>query len=261
VRLTVLGSGSPRPDVERSQPAALLTLGGEHVLVDCGDGTTRRLVEAGVDLAAVSRIVLTHLHWDHVLGLPAFVWGSWGLGRRRLEVWGPVGTGRLLRRTLQEPFAEQAAWVTTLGWDPAGWEGVVVHEVGEGAQLDVGGARLTWGRVHHPPMEAYGLRVEEDGAVLAISGDTTACAGLERLADGAGLLLMDACAPSAEHPLAGFHATPRDAGAVAARAGVGALVLTHVLPGTDAVRAVAQARASYDGDVRVARDLEVLEVR
>ena len=124
MRLTVLGSGSPRPDPQRSQPAALLTIGGEHVLVDCGDGTMRRLVEAGVDAASVTRVVLTHLHWDHVLGLPAFAWGSWGLGRRRLEVWGPAGAADLLRTTLQAPFAEQAAWVATLGWDPAGWDDV-----------------------------------------------------------------------------------------------------------------------------------------
>ena len=260
MRLTVLGSGSPRPDPQRSQPAALLTIDGEHVLVDCGDGTMRRIVEAGIDPATVTRVVLTHLHWDHVLGLPAFAWGSWGLGRRRLEVWGPAGTAELLRATLQAPFAAQAAWVATLGWDPAGWDDVTVHEIGDGAVIDVAGGRLTVGRVHHPPIEAYGLRVEHDGAVLAISGDTTACDALVELARGADVLLMDACAPAAGHPLADFHATAADAGDVAARAAVGRLVLTHLLPDADAERVVGEACGRFAGVVEVARDLVVWDV-
>ncbi len=260
MRLTVLGSGSPRPDPERSQPAALLTLGADHVLVDCGDGTMRRLVEAGVDAASVTRVVLTHLHWDHVLGLPAFAWGSWGLGRRRLEVWGPSGTAELLRSTLQAPFAEQAAWVTTLGWDAAGWDDVEVHEIGDGATIRVGDASLTYGRVHHPPIEAYGLRVELGRSVVAISGDTTACDGLVELARDADVLLMDACAPAPDHPLAGFHATAADAGEVAARACAGTLVLTHLLPGADPAQLAADARRAFGGEVRVARDLDALDL-
>ncbi len=257
MRLTVLGSGSPRPDPQRSQPAALLTIGDEHVLVDCGDGTMRRIVEAGIDAAAVTRVVLTHLHWDHVLGLPAFIWGSWGLGRRRLEIWGPVGTAELLRTMLQAPFADQAAWAATLGWDPAGWADVTVHQIADGTVVDVAGARLTCHRVHHPPIEAYGLRAEHDGAVIAISGDTTACDPLVELARDARVLLMDACAPATRHPLAGFHATPADAGRVAAQAGVGQLLMTHLLPSADPARMVAEAGELFRGVVRVARDLEV----
>ena len=260
MRLTVLGSGSPRPDPARSQPAALLTSGRDHVLVDCGDGTMHRLAEAGVDTPAVTRVVLTHLHWDHVLGLPAFVWGTWGLGRRSLEIWGPAGTQELLRTTVQAPFAEQAAWVATLGWDPAGWDGVEVHEVGDGATIRVGDASLTYGRVHHPPIEAYGIRVEDGRSVVAISGDTTACDGLVALARDADVLLMDACAPGAEHPLAGFHATAADAGEVAARAGARTLLLTHLLPDADTAQLVADARRGFGGEVRVARDLDAVDL-
>ena len=256
MRLTVLGSGSPRPDPARSQPAALLTSGRDHVLVDCGDGTMHRLAEAGVDATAVTRVVLTHLHWDHVLGLPAFVWGTWGLGRRSLEIWGPAGTQELLRTTVQAPFAEQAAWATTLGWDRAGWEDVAVHEIGDGTEIDVGAMRLTVGRVHHPPIEAYGVRVEDADAVVTVSGDTTACDGLVELARGADVLLMDACAPAADHPLAGFHATAADAGAVAAAARARTVVLTHLLPGADAYRLAAAAAGRFAGEIRVARDLD-----
>ena len=74
-------------------------------------------------------------------------------------MWGPAGTAELLRTTLPAPFADQAAWVTTLVI-PAGWDDLEIDEVGDGAIVEVGGGRLTFGRVHHPPIEAYGVRAE-----------------------------------------------------------------------------------------------------
>lgn len=257
MQLRVLGSGSPRPDPFRSQPAALLSSGRDHVLVDCGDGTMRRLAETGVDAAAITRVVLTHLHWDHVLGLSAFIWGTWGLGRRRLQIWGPAGTAELLRTTVRAPFAEQAAWATTLGWDPAGWEDIVVHEIGDGAEIDAGAIHVTFGRVHHPPIEAYGVRAEDADTVVTVSGDTTACDGLVDLARGADVLLIDACAPGPDHPLAGFHATAADAGGVAAAARARTVVLTHLLPDMEPYRLAAAAAGRFAGAIRVARDLDI----
>jgi ribonuclease BN (tRNA processing enzyme) len=175
-------------------------------------------------------------------------------------VWGPAGTAELLRTTLQAPFADQAAWVTTLGWDPAGWHDIDVHEVGDGATIDVGGGRLTLGRVHHPPIEAYGVRAEHDGAVVTISGDTTECDEVVALARDADLLLMDACAPASDHPLAGLHATPADAGDVAARAGATRLVLTHLLPEADPRNVAGEAGGHFAGMVGAARDLDAYDV-
>lgn len=76
-RITLLGTGSPRPTLERHHPAALVTWGkGGHMLVDAGDGVVGQLLAAGVSLREVHNVALTHMHWDHILGYPAFVWGS-----------------------------------------------------------------------------------------------------------------------------------------------------------------------------------------
>jgi ribonuclease BN (tRNA processing enzyme) len=104
------------------------------------------------------------------------------------------------------------------------------------------------------------VRAEHDGAVVTISGDTTECDEVVALARDADLLLMDACAPASDHPLAGFHATPADAGSVAARARAARLILTHLLPQADPEHVAGQACGRFAGLVEVARDLNAHDV-
>ena len=270
--VTLLGTGGPTPDLERAQPAAVVRCGDELTLVDCGDAAMTQLVRAGFDPARVTTLLFTHLHWDHVLGYPGFVWGSWSLQRRTLHVVGPPGTRALHDHLLREPFGPQAQWAQSIvGWDPAGWEAIDVEEVGHGHTLTLGGARVRFGTVVHPPMESYGIRFEYDGRSLVLSGDTARCTELVELSAGANVVVVDACA-SASAPyddprgralldtLRGFHANARDAGDMAAAAGVDRLILTHLLPGAEPGRVAADARESFDGDVRVGADLQTYVV-
>ena len=80
-KVVLLGTGSPRPCLDRSQPAQLIEIAGQSFVIDCGDGVTGQLVRAGRDVAAVQQIFLTHLHWDHILGYAGLVWGGWSAGR------------------------------------------------------------------------------------------------------------------------------------------------------------------------------------
>jgi ribonuclease BN (tRNA processing enzyme) len=132
LRVTLLGTGSPTPTLDRHHPAALVQWGSTAMLVDAGDGVVTQLLAAGVALADVKHVALTHLHWDHVLGYPAFVWGSWCAGRSRLRVVGPAGTADMHRRLVEEPYREQAEWAIDLGFRRAGWDDVVVDDVGAG---------------------------------------------------------------------------------------------------------------------------------
>lgn len=68
------------------------------MLVDAGDGVVAQLLQAGVALATVDHVALTHLHWDHILGYPAFMWGSWTAGRDQLWTRGPAGTRAMHHR-------------------------------------------------------------------------------------------------------------------------------------------------------------------
>jgi ribonuclease Z len=69
LRVTLLGTGSPTPTLERHHPAALVQWDtGPGILVDAGDGVVSQLLAAGVALADVEHVALTHPHWDHILG-------------------------------------------------------------------------------------------------------------------------------------------------------------------------------------------------
>jgi ribonuclease Z len=68
--LTFLGTSASVPSVERNHPALLLEAAGQRMLIDCGEGTQRQLLRSGAGFRRLDRILLTHGHLDHVLGIP-----------------------------------------------------------------------------------------------------------------------------------------------------------------------------------------------
>jgi ribonuclease BN (tRNA processing enzyme) len=104
-------------------------------------------------------------------------------------------------------------------------------------------------QVNHPP-ESYGFRVtSKAGRVLAYTGDTGMCDAVVDLARGADVLLSEASwTHSADRP-EGIHLSGTEAGQVAARAGVGELLLTHIPPWTSREDVIAEAKAEFSGPV------------
>jgi ribonuclease BN (tRNA processing enzyme) len=238
-----------------------------HMLVDAGDGVVTQLLKAGVDLAGVTNLALTHLHWDHILGYPAFVWGTWNSGRTMLTVTGPVGTTEMHERLVESYYRDQAEWAIDLGFPRAGFDDIHVRDVVSGWTETLDGCRIEAGPVHHPPVEALAFRFTHAGRSLVISGDTALSDSFVAFAKGADLMVADACAstPSPKLPparqrlierLREFHATPRECVEMATRAGVKRLVLTHHLPG--AIPDIESA--SYPGEVIVGNDLDRFEI-
>src|SRR5215475_8607090 len=68
--LTFLGTAASVPSAERNHPGLLVRAGGHRVLVDCGEGTQRQLLRSGAGFRRLDRLLLTHAHFDHVLGIP-----------------------------------------------------------------------------------------------------------------------------------------------------------------------------------------------
>lgn len=238
-----------------------------RMLVDAGDGVVAQLLRAGVDLATVEQVALTHMHWDHILGYPAFVWGSWTAGRQRLTTYGPAGTEAMHRQLVADYYEAQADWAIDLGYPPGGWRDVDVHEIEPGWTVVVKGCAVTAGPVVHPPMTAVAYRFDHDGRSVVISGDTAACSELVTFSSGADVLVVDACAapaPPSASPrrreiiarLREFHATPNECVAMAREAGVGHVVLTHHLPDVSP----SFDRGDFAGMVTIGADLMTVEV-
>ena len=266
--ITLLGTGSPRPTLERQHPAALVQWGGVgHMLVDAGDGVVGQLLKAGVALETVHNVALTHMHWDHILGYPAFVWGSWNTGRSTLDVTGPLGTEAMHHQLVESYYREQAEWAIDLGFPRAGFDDVTVRDVPVGWSTEIAGCLVETGPVYHPPMHALAYKFTFQGRKLVVTGDTAKCDKLVAFCQGADVIVIDACAvaPSPDLPLERqqiierlheFHASPQDCIDIAADANVRKVVLTHHLPGSKPKYDV----SNYQGQVISGNDLDTIHV-
>jgi ribonuclease BN (tRNA processing enzyme) len=117
----------------------------------------------------------------------------------------------------------------------------------------IGPFSVTVDRVDHP-VETYGMRIEHGGTALAYSADTAPCDALLRLADGADTLLCEASYLSSADNPPGLHMTGRDAGELATKAGVGQLLLTHLVHAWGSeVETLDDASAAYSGPIEVVR--------
>ena len=93
MQLTFLGTSSMVPTKERNQIAVFLSYGSDGILFDCGEGTQRQFKIAGISLTKVTKILISHWHGDHVLGLPGLMQTlSSGDYNGTLEIYGPAGT-------------------------------------------------------------------------------------------------------------------------------------------------------------------------
>lgn len=265
-KVVLLGTGSPRPCAERSQPAQLIEIGGESFVVDCGDGVTMQLAKSGRDLTKIQKILLTHLHWDHVLGYAGLIWGGWSAGRKTVEVWGPPGTRQMHDLLFGSIYKGDVDWISGIGYDRAGIDSIRVHEIGEGRFYDRDGITVAATRVKHP-VTTYAYRFTYAGTSVVFSGDTAICDELVKCAAGAALLVQDTCAVFSKlysddrsrkirDALIGFHASPGQAGEMAQRAGVKRLVCTHLLPGADVDQVLEEAESEFIGEAIVGRDLD-----
>jgi len=249
VRLTVLGSAGSHPGPGRACAGLLVEHADTRLMLDIGNGSLSNLQRV-VDVSAVDALVVSHAHPDHF----ADVYGLYYAlrfhpdGDQHLSVYAPAGflelAGRLLDSESRISFAD------VLG----------VEDVAAGDRVVVGPLELVFGAARHP-IEAVTTRVEAGGVTLVYTGDTAYSAAVVAAASGADLLVCDATwlERSGSHP-EGVHCTGLDAGRIAAEAGVGRLMVTHVYPRLDPEQVAAEARSVFDGEVLAADDLMVVEL-
>lgn len=213
-----LGTGSAHTSPDRTTTMLAVEAAGAFFLVDCGGDAVHRLLRAGLDPVAVEAVVLTHEHPDHLSGFPLLIEKLWLLGRRApVPVYGLAHTLGVARALFGL-------------FDTAGWAGMPRIEYVEiagtegAAVFERGPFRVAASPVVHP-VPTVGLRVEADGVVLAYSCDTSPCAAVVALAQGADLLVHEATGH-----LPGVHSSAEEAAAHAAEAGARQLVLVHLPP-------------------------------
>lgn len=271
-RLVLLGTkGGPTPSRFRAPASNLLVVDGEPYVIDAPDGVASRLVQAGVDLARLKTIFITHNHSDHQAGLGALLILAWGAGLQTpVDIYGPPPLRRLVAGHLAANATDIAVRRAEEGRPPLA-PLVRVHELTRaGMVLETGKVRVRCALANHLTIANYAYRFDTPDRSFVFSGDTRPADAVIALARGADILVHEAMLASAlrtitdgnaprllDH-LMRSHTTTEELGRVAEAAGVGTLVLSHLVPAfpnlTDEMWSEG-VRRFYHGRIIVGRDM------
>ncbi len=246
--LTILGSGTAIPVPDRFPAGYLLQTQTAQVLIDCGPGVLRRLVQAGGDLHKLDAVLLTHYHTDHCADLAALLFALRSpnfANRKPMHLFGAPGLLRLVQK-----LTEAWPWL-----QPRGYE-LELHEVLPGT-FPLADLEVTAVPIRHTA-QSLGYRCTTEAGSVAFSGDADECEELVLLARDTDVFVCDAATPDDEK-LDG-HLTPGLAARHAARAATHKLVLTHFYPACDGHDLRAEAKAHYDGPIVLAEDLQRIPI-
>lgn len=275
-RLVLLGTGGgPRPNKMRYQPAVLIVANDVPYVIDCGNGVSRQMVLAGINLRNLRHIFITHQHSDHNLEYGNLIYNAWASGfKGRIDSYGPPPLEKMTKLFFDMNVYDINIRIPDEGRPPLS-PMVFPHEINQaGLVMQDENVKVTAALVNHPPVvPAFAFRFDTPGKSIVISGDTTPSDNLIKLSKGADILVHEvihkqslaklmARIPNAdrllEHIVAS-HTTVEDVGKVAQEAGVKTLVLTHFVPSDDPSVTDEMwrgpAKTNFDGEIIVGRDL------
>ncbi len=283
MRITLLGTGGPRPDPARQGPATLVEVAGLRLLFDAGRGVTTQLAKADISLHEIDAVFITHHHFDHIGGLGDLLMAAWNNGRTRpLNIYGPHGMRSIVGALFSQIYASDIRFrireAEVIGAPiPHPSEVFRAFDVKTGVIESNPKLTLEVGAVEHGSLalelndddwSAVGYRVEGDDRAVAVAGDAVAGRDLDRLARDVDALVI--CAYLAgdeivrdedrflsEHILAGAQ----QAAQIAADNGVRQLVLTHIRQKPiDSLEAMArEVRRVFSGNVTMGEDLLTID--
>jgi ribonuclease Z len=179
--------------MERFGPSILVEAGSETLLFDAGRGCLQRLRQVNVFYNQLDAFFLTHLHSDHIVGIPDLWLSGWLTSQRTtpLEVFGPIGTDAMITN-LRKAFAYDIK--IRIEDDRADEQGsrLLPEDIKQGVVYEKNGVKVIAFLVdHYPVVPAFGYRIEYKGHSVVLSGDTRYSENLVSYAKGADLLIHE----------------------------------------------------------------------
>jgi len=290
-KITLLGTaGGPPPHLSRSQPGNLIEVDGRAYLIDAGENAAQQLLRAGSAPQKPVAAFLTHLHWDHTLGLDYLMASGWMMGRREpMAVWGLPGTRELVARTVKAVEVGEGIFRAQATDRPGLASLYPAREVNLAAPrvlLEDGVVKISaaanshFAQIRAPRHrygedKAYSYRFDTSYGAVVFTGDTGPSEALTQFAKGAAVVVAEITdlasmrlglqqagnsGPTLETLMQHMehqHLTPAKVGKLASSAGVGKLVLSHYVIGRgfDPESFVAQIRPFFAGEIVVGHDL------
>jgi ribonuclease Z len=280
MKLHILGTGTPVLDRQRpATTAILLEIGQERLLFDAGRGLTTQLLKQDIHPTTVGPLFITHHHYDHICDLGEFLLTAWHNGRiHPLHVFGPPGTANIVAALFNQVYARDIAFALFNEPDTLDIRQLVkVADVLPGLIYESNDWRVFAEYLNHgntlglsqKEWPCFGYRIEGQGKVVTIGGDTVACQGLDRLARKADILVISCYLAEKEIDNPGFAklaqhiiASSGQVGKIAAQSGVQKLVLTHFRQkSAELMHALAEdVRADFAGELYIGEELMTIEI-
>ena len=268
--VALLGTGTPRPQADRFGAAVLVQAGEQLLLFDAGRGVAQRLYQLGRSYEDIDKVFITHLHYDHIVGLADLMMSGWVFQRHTpLRVWGPNGIDKHLDHLHKAYRADIDLRLQHTELPASGIE-YEVQVIDPGLVYEHRGVRVTAIEVDHPPVKpAFAYRIDYAGRSLIVSGDTRYSENLARQPQAPDLLIHEvADAPAAmleRHPrlqkVMSYHSRPEDVARLLSILHPRLTVLTHaVVFQTDMQDVLKRASVGHNSEVIEGHDLMCFDV-
>jgi ribonuclease Z len=277
IKVTLLGTGTPIVNFNRFGMSTLVEAGSQKLLFDAGRGVVFRLQQKGASIRDINGIFITHLHSDHLTGLPDLYATAellpLAIGGRKtpLDVWGPSGIGNV-GRGIELMFTDNNRFRAIGGEVAQDATRIAVHELSEGVAYERDGVRVTAFLVNHGyVVPAYGFRVDYAGHAVVLSGDTAYAPNLVTNGKGADLLIHCVAIGSARleqlrwdfvRRFYEYLANPETVARILAGIKPRDAVFSHIslysqadIPPATEEELTARVRAGYDGPFVIGQDL------
>jgi len=300
LRVIFLGTGGAVPTPKRGLPAVLIIRKGEQIMFDCGEGVQRQMVKTGSGFHRKTKILITHMHGDHVLGLPGLLQTMALLDRqKKLEIYGPRGIKQFLeciKETVQfvltfqveiheiekagtvceeEEYLIQAAWANHIipnlsyafvekprpgRFHPEKAKNLGVPEGPLWSKLQQGQEIKSAHGKIIKPAQVVGL--SRPGRKIVYTGDTRPSNDIAKLANEADLLIHDATLADdlTARAQEDGHSTPSQAAQIAKKAKVKRLILTHISARYDDASLLLDQATKVFKKTQVAEDFMKVEI-
>lgn len=280
MKVTLLGTGSPVPMLNRASSGYVVEFGDEILVFDHGGGAHENFLRAGKRAVDLKTIFFSHLHTDHCLDYPRLVHSRWDQGAGQipdLDVYAPAYMQRMTDLLFGDhgvyhndldgrmnSEGSQRVYLNRGGTLPRARPNPNITPLYDGQVITSDNWKVTVREVLHQPgqIEPYAFRLETAEGVLVYSGDTGPCEAIEELAQGADMLIHMCYFVSGSFLKPDQKLTSSghlEAARTAAKAGVKTLVATHFTPQMDALgvkeKCLAEMREIFDGRIIWGEDL------
>ena len=251
MRLTILGSGTSQISKHRSSPGYLLQADNQKMALDLGQGSLRRLLQAGHRPDELTAVFISHHHLDHMADLLPLLFGlnydPVLSAKAEIDLLASTGFAKVLE-SLGRAYG---AWI-----DPQAPR-LRKHFIEPGGDVLQGGVRIATAKARHIDT-SIAFRFEHGGKSLVYLGDSAYSEQVAELSSGADLLIAHIGDRGMQTEPT--HLNPKTAGRLAKEAKVGTLLLSHLYGDMDASKAQDIAGLEYSGRIKVAEDLLVMDI-